>query len=93
MQPLIDQYAVARGSGGGKISFIFSPGGFRFLSPCRKEQRFCTKGLGMSTPPGSREVYFCKQNAPIRRRFCVLELQCNTRSLPGGGLQVHGGAV
>ena len=38
MQPHSDQHATARGSGG-KISFIFPPGGFRFLSPCRKEQR------------------------------------------------------
>ena len=38
MQPPSDQHATARGSGG-KISFIFPPGGFRFLSPRRKEQR------------------------------------------------------
>ena len=45
MQPHSDQHATARGSGG-KISFIFPPGGFRFLSPCRKEQRDSNELLG-----------------------------------------------
>ena len=44
-QPHSDQYATTRGSGG-KISYIFPPGGFRFLSPCRKEQRDSNELLG-----------------------------------------------
>ena len=60
MQPHSQTYGTGGGPGG--IAFSDSaPGGFRFLSPCRKEQRMDIKYPGNVFSPG---IGFDAQRSP-----------------------------
>ena len=67
MQP----HSIAYGTGGGPGGIAFSdsaPGGFRFLSPCRKEQRNYTKQHGKVHCSMQNNRYIPKRE-PLRAPF------------------------
>ena len=86
MQP----HSNASGTDGGPGGIAFSdsaPGGFRFLSPCRKEQRDSYKLLGNGHNPRVRRgnqhgnVLISRLNGTVTRWLP----QSLTRQLPPGG--------